>query len=150
MKPPAANLCASKPSNAHYDVYTSTQADVFNTVLWNTCGEITECARGNIALLLDGVWVIPLRSCGLLNDVGRAQCLFEGRLKEAVVRLDDLQRVTALAVVNSLRGWVDAPFMADGWHALSLAGRGDICVHTRVHLSPLGRLKFGLMGLFRV
>ena len=92
----------------HYDAYTPTQAGVFDALLWNTRGELTECTRGNIALLLDGVWVTPPLSCGLLDGVGREQALLEGRLVEAVVRLDDLPRVTALAFVNSLRGWVEA------------------------------------------
>jgi para-aminobenzoate synthetase/4-amino-4-deoxychorismate lyase len=65
-------------------------------------------------LLLDGIWVTPPLSCGLLDGVGRAQCLFEGRLVEAVVRLDDLPRVSALAFVNSLRGWVDAELLPKG------------------------------------
>jgi para-aminobenzoate synthetase/4-amino-4-deoxychorismate lyase len=34
--------------------------------------------------------------------------LANGRLSEAVVRVDDLPRVQALAFVNSLRGWLDA------------------------------------------
>ncbi|WP_210546842.1 aminodeoxychorismate synthase component I [Rhodoferax sp. PAMC 29310] len=95
----------------HYDAYAPSQSGVFDTLLWNTRGEITECTRGNIALQLDGVWVTPPLSCGLLDGVGRAQCLFEGRLVEAMVRLDDLPRVSALAFVNSLRGWVDAELL---------------------------------------
>lgn len=98
----------------HYDAYTPTQAGVFDTLLWNTRGQITECTRGNIALLRDGVWVTPPLSCGLLDGVGRAQCLEQGRLVEAVVTLDDLSRVTALAFVNSLRGWMAARLVPKG------------------------------------
>ena len=98
----------------HYDAYTPTQAGTFDTLLWNTRGELTECTRGNIALLLDGVWVTPPLSCGLLDGVGRAQYLAEGRLVEAVVTLDDLPRVTGLAFVNSLRGWIEARLLPKG------------------------------------
>jgi len=49
----------------------------------------------------------PLR-CGLLDGIGREMYLKEGRLIEAVVRVDDLPRVQALAFINSLRGWLDA------------------------------------------
>jgi hypothetical protein len=66
------------------------------------------CTRGNIALLLDGRWVTPPLRCGLLDGIGREMALKEGRLHEAVVRLDDLPRVQALAFINSLRGWLDA------------------------------------------
>jgi para-aminobenzoate synthetase/4-amino-4-deoxychorismate lyase len=58
---------------AHYDAFTPTDAAVFDTVLWNPQGEITECTRGNVAFLLDGRWVTPPLSCGLLSGVGRAQ-----------------------------------------------------------------------------
>jgi para-aminobenzoate synthetase/4-amino-4-deoxychorismate lyase len=61
-----------------------------------------------VALLLDGRWVTPPLRCGLLDGVGRARYLREGRMGEAVVRVDDLPRVSALAFVNSLRGWIDA------------------------------------------
>lgn len=93
---------------AHYDAFAPTRAGVFDTLLWNTRGEITECTRGNVALLIDGRWVTPSRRCGLLAGIARERCLREGRLTEAVVRLQDLPRVQALAFVNSLRGWIDA------------------------------------------
>lgn len=92
----------------HYEAFAPIEQGVFDTLLWNQRGEITECTRGNIALLLDGHWVTPPLHCGLLSGVGRAKRLREGQLAEAVVRLDDLPRVQALAFVNSLRGWLDA------------------------------------------
>jgi para-aminobenzoate synthetase/4-amino-4-deoxychorismate lyase len=93
---------------AHYDRFTPTDAHVFDTVLWNTQGEVTECTRGNLALLLDGRWVTPALDCGLLPGVGRAHWLAQGRMEEAVVHLGDLPRVQAIAFVNSLRGWIEA------------------------------------------
>lgn len=93
---------------AQYDAFTPTDPDVFDTVLWNARGEVTECTRGNIALLLDGRWVTPAAGCGLLPGVGRAHWLEQGRMVEAVVLVSDLPRVRALAFVNSLRGWVNA------------------------------------------
>ena len=93
---------------AHYEAFTPTNPDVFDTLLHNDAGELTECTRGNIALLLDGRWVTPPLRCGLLDGIGRELFLKEGRLREAVVRVDDLPRVQALAFINSLRGWLDA------------------------------------------
>ena len=81
---------------------------VFDTVLWNDAGEITEGTFGNVAVLLDGRWITPPLSCGLLPGVGRAVALREGRVQEAVVRLQDLPRVQGWAFVNSLRGWLAA------------------------------------------
>ena len=96
----------------HYDALATTDPAVFDTALWNERGELTECTRGNIALLLDGQWVTPPLHCGLLPGVGRAQALAEGRAQEKVVTLDDLPRVQALAFVNSLRGWLPAVWAA--------------------------------------
>jgi len=93
---------------AHYDAFTPTAPGVFDTVLWNAEGEITECTRGNVAMLVDGRWVTPPLVCGMLPGVGRALALQEGRLVESAVRLDDLPRVQGWAFLNSLRGWIEA------------------------------------------
>jgi len=93
---------------AHYEQWTPQDASVFDTVLWNEEGEITECTRGNIAALLDGVWVTPPLHCGLLPGVGRAVALAEGRVVEGAIRLADAPRVQAWAFLNSLRGWIMA------------------------------------------
>ena len=93
---------------AHYAAFAPTETGVFDTVLWNEAGEITEGSFGNIAMLLDGRWVTPPLSCGLLPGVGRAVVLREGRVQEAVVRLADVPRVEGWAFMNSLRGWLAA------------------------------------------
>ncbi|WP_042425970.1 chorismate-binding protein [Comamonas granuli] len=93
---------------AHYAAFAPQEPGVFDTVLWNEEGELTEGTFGNIALLLDGRWVTPALACGLLPGVGRAVALREGRVQEAVVRLDDLPRVQGWAFINSLRGWLAA------------------------------------------
>lgn len=96
---------------AHYEAFAPTEPGAFDTLLWNRDGEITECTRGNIALLLDGRWVTPPLRSGLLDGIGRANRLRSGQLAEAVIRVDDLPRVRALAFVNSLRGWIDADLL---------------------------------------
>ncbi len=93
---------------AHYDAFTPTAPGVFDTVLWNAEGEVTECTRGNIALLLNGRWVTPAAHCGLLPGIGRAHWLAQGRIEEAVVHVSALPQVQAFAFINSLRGWVPA------------------------------------------
>jgi para-aminobenzoate synthetase / 4-amino-4-deoxychorismate lyase len=93
---------------AHYDAFTPTRPGVFDSVLWNAEGEITECTRGNVAVLIDGRWLTPPLSCGLLPGVGRALALREGRVTEGVLRVEDLRRVQGWAFVNSPRGWLAA------------------------------------------
>ena len=105
---------------AHYAAFAPTVPGVFDTVLWNEAGEITEGTFGNVAVLLDGRWATPPLACGLLPGVGRAVALREGRLVEAVVRLDDLRRVQGWAFLNSLRGWLAARCDAAALPALPL------------------------------
>ena len=93
---------------AHYAAFAPTTPGVFDTVLWNEAGEITEGTFGNIAALIDGRWVTPPLSCGLLPGVGRAVALQDGHVVEAVLRVADIPRVQGWAFINSLRGWLDA------------------------------------------
>ena len=92
---------------AHYAAFAPPPG-VFDTLLYNTAGEITESTFGNVAALLDGHWITPPLACGLLPGVGRAALLREGRVQEGVLRLQDVARVERWAFVNSLRGWLDA------------------------------------------
>ena len=92
----------------HYDAFTPTKPGVFDTVLWNEQGEITECTRGNVAMLVNGHWVTPPLACGLLGGVARGLALQSGQLVEGVVRVDELARVQGWAFLNSLRGWIGA------------------------------------------
>jgi para-aminobenzoate synthetase / 4-amino-4-deoxychorismate lyase len=74
-------------------------------VLHNEAGELTETPRFNLVLELDGRWVTPPVSSGLLAGTFRARLLAEGRLEEAVLRHDDLARADRLWLVNSVRGF---------------------------------------------
>jgi para-aminobenzoate synthetase/4-amino-4-deoxychorismate lyase len=93
---------------AHYEAFEPTESGVFDTLLWNARQELTECTRGNVALLIDGQWLTPALESGLLNGVGRQHWLEQGRLQEAVLHIDDLQRTQGVAFINSLRGWLEA------------------------------------------
>ncbi|MBK9440708.1 MAG: aminodeoxychorismate synthase component I [Comamonadaceae bacterium] len=97
---------------AHYEAFAPTNPAVFDTLLYNPRGELTECTRGNIAVLIGGQWLTPALHCGLLDGVGRGHWISQGRLREAVITLADLPQVQALAFVNSLRGWVEARLAA--------------------------------------
>ena len=98
---------------AHYAAFAPAAAGVFDTLLWNEAGEITETTFGNIAALIDGRWITPPLACGLLPGVGRAVALAEGRVQEeAVLRVEDLPRVQDWAFINSLRGWLPAELVS--------------------------------------
>jgi para-aminobenzoate synthetase/4-amino-4-deoxychorismate lyase len=92
----------------HYEAFAPTAPDIFDTLLWNERGELTEFTRGNVALRIDGEWLTPALACGLLPGIARARLLREKRLREAVLTRADLGRAEALAFFNSLRGWLAA------------------------------------------
>lgn len=81
---------------------------VFDTLLWNANGEITEFTRGNVVVELEGERVTPPLAAGLLPGVLRAELIARGEIVERSVRLEDLSRVTKLWFINSVRGWVQA------------------------------------------
>ena len=88
-----------------YDSFAP-QVGCFDTLLWNARGELCEFTIGNVAVLLEGQWLTPPLSCGLLPGVMRATLLAEGRLTERLVTRADLHKAQAVALINSVRGWL--------------------------------------------
>lgn len=76
-----------------------------DVLLWNPRGEATESCVANLVVDLDGEWLTPPVACGLLPGTRRARLLAEGRVRERVVALADLDRSRAIYLVSSLRGW---------------------------------------------
>jgi para-aminobenzoate synthetase/4-amino-4-deoxychorismate lyase len=77
---------------------------LFDTLLYNQAGELTEFTIGNLALQLDGQWFTPPLSSGLLPGVMRASLIDQGLLAERVLHIADLERAQGLALINSVRG----------------------------------------------
>lgn len=93
---------------AHYEALAPRDPAVFDTLLCNARGELTEGTRCNVAVKLQGRWLTPALACGLLGGVGREIWLEQGRITEAVIPVEALQGAQGLAVFNSLRGWIEA------------------------------------------
>ena len=94
----------------HRSVYEQAKAsrlDCSDVILWNQRGEITETSIANIALLIDGEWLTPPVSSGLLAGVMREDLLEKGRLREAVLLKTDLARASSVVIFNSVRNWVE-------------------------------------------
>ncbi|RQS67946.1 aminodeoxychorismate synthase component I [Burkholderia sp. Bp8963] len=82
----------------------------FDMLFVNERGEVTEGGRSNLFVKLDGQWVTPPLSCGVLPGVMRGVLLDDPSFgaTERVVTRDDLARAEALLLTNALRGAVDA------------------------------------------
>jgi para-aminobenzoate synthetase/4-amino-4-deoxychorismate lyase len=70
----------------------------------NTRGELCEGALSNLALKINGEWLTPALHCGLLPGTWREKQLASGRLREAVLMLDDLNRAEEIRMGNAVRG----------------------------------------------
>jgi para-aminobenzoate synthetase / 4-amino-4-deoxychorismate lyase len=79
--------------------------DVSEALLVNLDGEVTETNRSNLMAHLDGGWVTPPVSSGLLPGVARALAMVERGVTERALTVDDLRAADELAVTNALRGW---------------------------------------------
>jgi branched-subunit amino acid aminotransferase/4-amino-4-deoxychorismate lyase len=99
-------LCHKTTNRAAYETLR-VSGPYFDTLLWNERDEITEFTIGNVVLELDGAFVTPPRSAGLLAGVFRAELLDAGEIVEAPVRVADLDTCTRMWLINSLREWVE-------------------------------------------
>ncbi|MCB0205011.1 MAG: aminotransferase class IV, partial [Anaerolineae bacterium] len=67
-----------------------------------------EATIANVVLMRDGELVTPPLASGLLAGTLRAELLAQGVIREATVRVDDLEPDQRVWLVNSVRGWRDA------------------------------------------
>ncbi|MGC4001186.1 MAG: aminodeoxychorismate synthase component I [Anaeromyxobacter sp.] len=79
---------------------------LFDVLLWNEAGQLTEFTIGNVVLDLEGERVTPPREAGLLGGVFRAELLARGEVRERPLPIEVLGRARAVWLVNALRGWV--------------------------------------------
>ena len=87
-----------------YERAAAAHPGVFDVLLRNEQGELTEFTRGNLVMELDGRKLTPAIGCGLLDGCLRREMLDRGEIAEAVLTLDDLARAQRIWFVNSLRG----------------------------------------------
>lgn len=78
--------------------------DCDDVLLWNERGELTESTIANLVVARGGELLTPPVACGLLPGAARAQWLAEGRLREAVIRVEDLAGCDKIFLLNSVRG----------------------------------------------
>jgi para-aminobenzoate synthetase/4-amino-4-deoxychorismate lyase len=91
-----------------YDAFADLPAGVFDTLLFNSRGELTEFTRGSFFLEENNVLLTPPIRCGLLPGVLRAELLASGRAREALLTRERLAAGGRLWFGNSLRGLIPA------------------------------------------
>jgi para-aminobenzoate synthetase/4-amino-4-deoxychorismate lyase len=71
----------------------------------NENGQLTEGAISNVFIVKDGCWYTPPMECGLLRGVYRSYLLDQNpQIKEAILKIKDLETADAIYICNSIRG----------------------------------------------
>ncbi|MFK9093506.1 aminodeoxychorismate synthase component I [Bacillus salipaludis] len=99
------------------DIYSQFQiqkpADIFDVLLWNEDGELTEFTNGNVVLEIDGsLWTPPIES-GLLAGTFREMLLKSGEICERTLTVADLQTCSKIWFINSVRKWLQVQLIND-------------------------------------
>ena len=91
------------------DIYAQFQkkfTHVYDVLLWNEDGEITEFTNGNIVLEKDGqLWTPPIES-GLLAGIYREMLLESGKIHEKILTIEDVKTSQKIWFINSIREWI--------------------------------------------
>jgi para-aminobenzoate synthetase/4-amino-4-deoxychorismate lyase len=105
-------------SRAEYDrAWQMAEAEgAFDMLFFNERGELTEGGRSNVFVKLDGHWLTPPLSAGLLPGIMRQVLLDDPSMqaRERTVTRLELMRAEALLVCNALRGALPARMIEAG------------------------------------
>lgn len=88
-----------------YEQAQREQPDCDDVLLWNARGEATESCIANLVVECDGGFYTPPVYCGLLAGTYRDWLLEQGKIRERVIRIDELDRCQGLFLINSVREW---------------------------------------------
>ncbi|MDS4041603.1 MAG: aminodeoxychorismate synthase component I [Candidatus Competibacter sp.] len=88
-----------------YDAARASRPDCDEVILWNERGELTEASMANVVLDLDGAWVTPPVTSGLLAGTFRRWLLAAGQIRARILTPADLHAAQRIALINSVRKW---------------------------------------------
>ena len=89
------------------EMYPSIPTEFDDVLLYNENDELTEFTIGNLVAEIDSELFTPPISCGLLAGTFRSHLLDTGKIRERVIRKDELGKCSKLFLVNSVRKWVE-------------------------------------------
>jgi para-aminobenzoate synthetase/4-amino-4-deoxychorismate lyase len=89
-----------------YEERLAERPDVWDVLLVNEHGHVTEFTRGNVVIESGGRRWTPPREAGLLAGTFRAELLEAGSIAERPIRPEDVRRADRVWLINSVRGWL--------------------------------------------
>ncbi len=90
-----------------YESRAAEHPDLFDVLLVNEDGFVTEFTRGNVVVEIEGSEWTPPRECGLLAGMFRGELLAEGKIQERLLTPTQVREASRLWLINSVREWVE-------------------------------------------
>ena len=92
------------PYDNRFAILEAAQLEGFDdSILFNGKNEITETAVANVSFLIDGLWVTPPITAGLLPGVMRAIAVENCGVKVRPIHISEIPEVKSALVLSSLR-----------------------------------------------
>ncbi len=89
-----------------YERWHPPQSAVYDHLLFDRDGHVTEFTRGNLVIERGGRWFTPPLTCGLLPGTLRGWLINHRLLEERILSRTDVETAAELWFINSLQGWV--------------------------------------------
>lgn len=94
-----------------YEKALAARTDCDDVILWNENGEITESTNANVVVSIAGKLFTAPQSAGLLAGTFREELLALGKIRERVIRREELQGAAEFFLINSVHKWREAVFV---------------------------------------
>lgn len=102
------------PYTARFEILdTATEYGFDDAIVFNKENHITESAIANIACYLDGQWVTPPITAGLLPGIMRAIAVERLDMKVANIHISQVPKIEAAVLLNSLKLAQPVAFIGD-------------------------------------
>jgi para-aminobenzoate synthetase/4-amino-4-deoxychorismate lyase len=95
-------------ARSRYDAELERCRPCDDVIFWNHRGEVTESAIANIVVFTEGKHWTPPRKAGLLAGTLREELISKGELFERTIMKDEFTELGSFALINSVRGWMEA------------------------------------------
>jgi branched-subunit amino acid aminotransferase/4-amino-4-deoxychorismate lyase len=92
------------PYDSHFEVLDEAKMYGFDdAIIFNSRNEMTETAISNIAVLIEGRWITPPITAGVLPGVMRAVAIERCDIQVAPIHISDIARCESALLLNSLK-----------------------------------------------
>jgi branched-subunit amino acid aminotransferase/4-amino-4-deoxychorismate lyase len=92
------------PYDSHFAILDEANLYGFDdAITFNQSNEVAETAIANIALLIEGKWITPPISAGVLPGVMRAIAIERSDVSVAPIHISDISRCEAALLLNSMK-----------------------------------------------